>query len=240
MRHLTVHPPAAGDGPAAARAQSAKAAPRPGFVELLRAPQRPASRRPASGPGRGDALPSDALPMPESPTGVAVADVADVVDVVDAPNAPDAPEEARTAPAPWAIDLAIDPENPGIDTGLLDEPQPVDAPPSREPGGADEVDALEADPRERAIVRYLAATVADFCNDPDVHAGDGWTVRLLLNDTILPSTTLHLSLSLHWLLLRFECGDAQSKELINAHRDALQHALEEAVSPRREVSIDLD
>ena len=125
LRHLTVHLPAAGDGPPAARGQAAKGATRPNFAELLRTPQRPASRRPAASAARGDALPPDALPLPEAPQ--AMTDVA---------------EAARIEPLSSVNDSAGD-EDPGVDTGAPQDHPHVAAPALPEPVGACAVDELQ-------------------------------------------------------------------------------------------------
>jgi hypothetical protein len=91
-----------------------------------------------------------------------------------------------------------------------------------------------------ALVAYLSSTVTSFCNNAAVRDADGWSISIQLNGNILCATTLHLRLTLHWLILRFECADAQARRLVLAHRAALTEALVAAVSPRREVSVDVD
>ena len=223
LRHLTVHPPADDGSPPAARSHAAKGPVRPGFAELLRASPRPAARRAGAAAPR-----ADAPPTPEAPQGVI--DAIDATPTIDAITAIDAQGDTTGHETGGATD-----SDPGPGADRFDRAQAATAPP-----GASEVDAAQAAAPGNGIVRYLAATVTEFCNDPAVHAGDGWTVRLVLDENILPSTTLHLSLSLHWLLLRFDCGDAQSKEVISAHLGTLQGALQEAVVPRRDVLIDFD
>lgn len=244
FRHLTVHPPAAGTSPAIARGQAAKGPARQGFAELLRAPLRPASGWPSIGTPRADAVPVDAGPAPEvTQSMVEVIDAAEEGRAAQGGTAGDVTSEMTQAmTSDMASDMAsvATEGDPGLDADSFDEAQAIAARPLPELPGACEVGAVQVDAPGASVVRYLAATVADFCNHPAVHAGDGWTVRLVLNENILPSTTLHLSLSLHWLLLRFDCGDAQSKGVISAHCSTLQSALEDAVSPRRDVSIDID
>ncbi len=222
LRHLTVHPPAADGSPPAARSHAAKGPVRPGFAELLRPSPRPAARRAGAAAPRAEASRS-------------VVDAIDAIPIADAITAIDAQGDATGHETGGATD-----SDPGPGADRFDRAQAATAPPLPTPHGASAVDVTPPAAPGNAIVRYLAATVTEFCNDPAVHAGDGWTVRLVLDEQILPSTTLHLSLSLHWLLLRFDCGDAQAKEVISAHLDTLQGALEEAVAPRRDVSIDFD
>lgn len=99
------------------------------------------------------------------------------------------------------------------------------------------------DPQESglgaALVAYVSNTVTSFCNNPAVRDADGWHIRIELNAHILAATTLHLKLTLNWLILRFECRDAQARNLVSAYRVPLTEALEAAVTPRREVSIDV-
>ena len=216
LRHLTVHPPAADSSPPAARSHAAKGPVRPGFAELLRASPRPAVRRAGAAPSRADAPLASEVPQ-------------GLIDAIDA-----------QADTPGDETGSATDSHPGPEPRRFDRAQAVTEPPLPALPGASAVDAAQAAAPGNGIVRYLAATVTEFCNDPAVHAGDGWTVRLVLDENILPSTTLHLSLSLHWLLLRFHCVDAQSKEVISAHLGTLQGALEEAVAPRRDVSIDFD
>ena len=219
LRHLTVHPPAPEAGPTAVRGQAGKAVPRPSFADLLRTQQRSVTNRPSTGAARSDATQAEPLSL-----------LADPHDGADEALAASPPVQARAATE----------DDSGADDGQPDGLHSLTSPASHQSDGAPEIDALEASPHSLALVAYLASTVTEFCNNPDVHTGDGWNVRMTLNENFLPSTTLHLSLSLHWLLLRFECGDARAKAVIAVHRGALQSALEDAVSPRREVSIDCD
>ncbi len=92
----------------------------------------------------------------------------------------------------------------------------------------------------RALVAYVSGRVAAFCNNPAVREADGWHIRIELSDSILASTTLHLKLTLHWLILRFECRDALARRLVLAHGPSLKEALEGLVSPRRDISLDVD
>lgn len=91
--------------------------------------------------------------------------------------------------------------------------------------------------RASALVQYLADTVACFCNDPAVSCSEGWQVSMPLNARILVGTTLHLSLSPHWCLLRFDTADEKSLALISKEETSLRDMLEESLRPRREVGI---
>jgi Type III secretion protein (HpaP) len=96
------------------------------------------------------------------------------------------------------------------------------------------------DPLDLRMVEYIATTVTRFCNDSAVRDGDGWQIRIALRADVLPATTLHLSLSPHWLLLRFETADERSRHLLSSHRETLESSLDKALVPRRDVSITCD
>lgn len=221
LQRLKVHLPATICSSPVVRVQVQKKLARPSFAELLRAAPRLPFRRPAVGFANEDEAPTSAQQS--------IQGVQPLIDVTEDPD----------GKSSSLIDTAAD-SDLGRDTHRLNELQTSVQPPSSKPGDVSEIEATQVDPRGHLIVDYVAATISNFCNDKDVQATDGWTVRLLLDESILTSTTVHLSLSLHWLLLRFDCGDAQSRQIIAQHRDALQTALEEAIVPRREVSIDLD
>ena len=224
LRHLTVHLPASGAALPATRSSVKKDDLRSTFSDLLRAQRRSMPTRPGAAAGR----PESALTEP-------------LFEPAAADDLPEAVEAGLPVPPPVrdGADQGGQ-DNPGGDVEPADE-MPLSAlPPVPAPTATPEVAALEPDVNGGAIVRYLASTVADFCNDPAVQEGDGWSVRMALNETVLPSTTLHLRLSHHWLLLRFECDDQGAKRAVSLHREALHLALEEAVTPRREVSIDID
>lgn len=222
LQRLKVHLPAVNCGSPAARGQIQKNFVRPSFTELLRGAPRLPYRWPAVGFANKD-------------TGLTSAQQL----IQRAQPSVDVAEPAENKSPPPAIDTATASEL-SRDTHRLNESQTPVQLLSSKPGNASEIEAAQADPNGRLIIDYVAATISNFCNDKDVQATDGWTVRLLLDESILASTTVHLSLSLHWIVLRFDCGDAQSRQVIAQHCGALQTALEEAIVPRREVSIDLD
>jgi Type III secretion protein (HpaP) len=211
LQRLKVHLPAVNCASNAARSQAPKNLARPSFAELSRA----APRLPSRGLTGAQQLIQGAQPL---------------IDVAEPPDNKSSPSVIDTATAS-ELDR---------DTHRLNELQTLVQLPSSKPRDASEIEAAQADPRGHLIVNYVAATISNFCNDKDVQATDGWTVRLLLDESILTATTVYLSLSLHWLLLRFDCGDPESRQVIAQHRGTLQTALEEAIVPRREVSIDID
>lgn len=95
-------------------------------------------------------------------------------------------------------------------------------------------------PTGKDVLDYLSYMVNEFCNNEAVLDGGEWRISIPLSNRILPATTLHLTLSSNWLILRFQCDDASAKRLISAHRKHLGKTLEAAVAPRREVSIEVD
>jgi type III secretion control protein HpaP len=155
------------------------------------------------------------------------------------------PEALPQAPEHPPADAAALPEaEPGpaasLDPGSWFVPahgEPVNAQPLHAAAEVAETDEAQAG---QALVAYIAGTVSAFCNNPAVRDADGWHIRIRLNDSILSSTTLHLKLTLHWLILRFECRDALARRLVLAQGPRLIEALEAMVSPRREVSMDVD
>lgn len=76
------------------------------------------------------------------------------------------------------------------------------------------------------LLDYLANRVVDFCSDAAVLAQGHWTMRLTLDPTILPDCTLSLTLSYFDLTLRFDTGDATSRQLVLHHADILERRLE--------------
>lgn len=222
LRRLKVHQPEVKADFSAVRGKTPANLMRPSFAELLRAPPRLPNRRPSSSFIKDQA----------AQTGAQLLIQEDRVEPID-------PEQSHITQPLSAIDTATEDTMGGAAHRLNDFHTPTE-PQSSDPLDVEAIDAVQADQRGHLITKYVAATVSNFCNDPAVQDGDGWTVRLALNEAILPSTTVHLSLSLHWLLLRFDCGEARSRQVIAQHRGTLQIALEEAIVPRREVSIDFD
>jgi type III secretion control protein HpaP len=125
----------------------------------------------------------------------------------------------------------------------LAEPLPTPlAPPPAMAVAAPVVAAVPEPTREHnlAVAQYLADTVARFCGDPAVARGEGWQVQLTLDAELLRDTTLHLSLSPHWLTLRFVTQDKRARALVLDHQGVLEQLLEDAVVPRREIAITVE
>jgi hypothetical protein len=126
------------------------------------------------------------------------------------------------------------------------EPVVVPAPPDLVPtdlaagGAARAAQAQAAQLAAPPQVMRLADTVAHFCNDRAATAGDSWQVQIELRPDLLPATNLLLSLSPHWLCLRFDIRDDGARQLVFAHRQALAEQLEDTLVRRREISITFD
>lgn len=71
----------------------------------------------------------------------------------------------------------------------------------------------------------MAQTIAKLCARADPSFVN-WTVTLPMDPQTLPLTDLRLSLSQHWLSLRFITQSPQSHHLVCAYRHRLQEELE--------------
>jgi type III secretion control protein HpaP len=215
-RAVTVHASTAAQAkpavPAAERADRRQA-----FAALLRLAQpEPASKRATAAPLEREAL-SPAMPAPAA-TGPREA----AVGAADRHPTADAADRRTAAAEPAAL--------------RRDAADPV----SRQAHHEGTVSGIDPDTRAHKAVKQLVECVSDFCNDPAVRRSDGWTVRLELNPEILPRTELEMNLSPQWLLLRFCAQDPQSRNLVSAESPTLQRMLDDALDPKRNVSIALD
>lgn len=91
-----------------------------------------------------------------------------------------------------------------------------------------------------ATAREVGLTIAGFCNDRAVNNGEMWTVQMALRADLVPDTTLHLSLSPHWLTLRFQAADAAALDLLSRGRETLEQVLENTLSRKRDIAITFD
>lgn len=205
-----------GESPAGARPPGGSADLRPRFSDLLR------QRRPAG--------PEDGMqPFREA--------TLDPIDVLEQPRRDDADEQVDEDEAAGRDREAAWP---------APEPVVVPAPPDVVPtelaagGAARAAQAQAAQLAAPPQVTRLADTVAHFCNDRAVTAGDSWQVQIELRPDLLPASTLVLSLSPHWLCLRFDIRDDGARHLVFTHRQALAEQLEGALVRRREISITFD
>ncbi|HEY9106306.1 MAG TPA: type III secretion HpaP family protein [Roseateles sp.] len=71
----------------------------------------------------------------------------------------------------------------------------------------------------------MAQTIADLCAR-SAPSFVNWTVTLPMDPQVLPETDLRLSLSQHWLSLRFITQSPQSHHLVCRHRQRLLEQLE--------------
>jgi type III secretion control protein HpaP len=75
------------------------------------------------------------------------------------------------------------------------------------------------------LMRFVAAHVADFCGDDAVLENGNWTVRLKLDDALLPGCTLELHLSHFEVMLRFDSDSHSTRQLICRHVPVLKEQL---------------
>jgi hypothetical protein len=147
-----------------------------------------------------------------------------------------------------ADDEVDDDETAGLEREPAWPPEPVVAPAAPDLAPAELAAGSAAHTTQAQAVQLaappqvtrLADTVAHFCNDRAVTAGDSWQVQIELRPDLLPASTLVLSLSPHWLCLRFDIRDDGARHLVFTHRQALAEQLEGALVRRREISITFD
>ncbi|ARN20787.1 type III secretion system protein SctP [Piscinibacter gummiphilus] len=93
------------------------------------------------------------------------------------------------------------------------------------------------DDRCGAAMREVALTIAGFCNDRAVNDGALWQVQMALRADVVPDTTLHLSLSPHWLTLRFHAGEPAALDLLSRGAEALRQVLDTTLARKRDIAI---
>lgn len=76
------------------------------------------------------------------------------------------------------------------------------------------------------LATSLASEVAAFCADPAVGSAGNWDVQMPLDKTILPDTTLYLSLSPFQLSLRFDTSSIETKTLLLQHSTMLEREID--------------
>jgi Type III secretion protein (HpaP) len=195
-----------------ARPQAAK----PSFAEMLA--KRSGSGSPRSSRSRSAVAPGQAyrLETTELPAGMSLADELELRIA----------QALRDSQSRAEHDEAID----------VDESAEVD--PVAAAAAAVPVDAADRPVIDAA--QYVAQAVSRFCNDAAVGQSDGWQISLDLDPEVLRDTRLDVSLSRQWLVLRFSIGDAHTKSVVLANQVLLEQLLDEAVVPRREISISID
>jgi hypothetical protein len=131
--------------------------------------------------------------------------------------------------------LPTEKEEPEVST--LEEVAPLEIEPALVDRAHEVIPLTPDDPRELNIAQYLAQTVSRFCNNQAVGGEEGWQVQITLRPDVLNLTTMHLSLTPHWLQIRFDIHDTQARGLVIRHQKSLETMLDSTVVPRREVSI---
>ncbi len=213
-KSLTIHRPARIEPSPGSTARPNPA--KPSFAEMLA--KRSGSGAPKSFKSRGAAAPSQTY-RPETaelPAGLSLADELELRIA----------EALRESQARAEHDEAID----------VQESAEVDS-------VAAAAAAMPVDAAARPVVdaaQYVAQAVSRFCNDPAVGQSDGWQISLALDPDVLRDTQLDVSLSRQWLVLRFRIGDGYTKSVVLANQVLLEQLLDDAVVPRREISISID
>jgi type III secretion control protein HpaP len=84
----------------------------------------------------------------------------------------------------------------------------------------------------------LVNTIATLCRraDPSLQ---GFSVTVPLNTEVLPHSELRLTLSQHYLMLRFRTQSTCSHDLVSRHLDSLRTMLAEALPDSRHIDIEL-
>jgi len=90
------------------------------------------------------------------------------------------------------------------------------------------------------VMRDVSAAISSFCNDRAVGNSDGWQVQMELRPDVIADTTLNLSLSPHWLVLRFHARNEVSQDLLSKGQQDLVSSLENSLVRKREISISFD
>jgi hypothetical protein len=102
------------------------------------------------------------------------------------------------------------------------------------------VGAVALGVNDSELVQRLTTSIGDFCSDPATQGREGWTVRLELNQDLLPMTELEMNLSPQWLLLRFLPRDPTSRALVSSQSDSLQASLLNVINPKRDVIVSVE
>jgi len=122
------------------------------------------------------------------------------------------PAAPRATSRAAAILHVLPPQDEGQAPEALDVPADDDGP---------DVPAAAADDWPER----MAASIATLCARADP-AIVNWTVTIPMDPAVLPDTTLQLSLSQHWLALRFSTQSPQSHHLVCRYRPRLLEQLE--------------
>ncbi|WP_372392870.1 type III secretion system protein SctP [Xanthomonas sp. NCPPB 3582] len=93
--------------------------------------------------------------------------------------------------------------------------------------------------RAQMAIHHIALRVAEFCNATPVRGAGIWEAWLEINHDILPQTRLFLRLSPDQLLLRFDSGSPETREVLCNGRKRLHTALKAALSDTLPISIEV-
>jgi type III secretion control protein HpaP len=134
------------------------------------------------------------------------------------------------------------PQPPRVGRGEREPQKPLaDALPLFVPAPTTRVPAeLRVEAPWHKVVHDVAHTIAAFCNDKAVNTSEGWSVQMALRPDVVADTTLHLTLSLHWLTLRFHARDPSSRELLSKGQQDLVGILEASLARKREIVISFE
>jgi type III secretion control protein HpaP len=93
------------------------------------------------------------------------------------------------------------------------------------------------DERWRHVASDVAHTVAAFCNEPAASGPEGWQIQMQLRADVVADTTLCVTLSPHWLTLRFDTRDPASHNLLSQGQHELVGILQSTLVRQREIAI---
>ncbi|MGF6483166.1 type III secretion system protein SctP [Paraburkholderia sp. JPY419] len=80
------------------------------------------------------------------------------------------------------------------------------------------------------IVGTLAHEITGFANDRAIATAGNWDVRMPLDETLFPHTTLYLTLSPFVMQLRFDAPDPATRQLLLDHSAMLERELDAILS----------
>jgi len=89
-------------------------------------------------------------------------------------------------------------------------------------------------------VESIAHTIAGFCNERAVADSEGWSVRIALRPDVIESTTLEMTVSSHWLQLRFTTGSERSRRLLCEQEPELRRQLAASLDRQREIAVAIE
>lgn len=99
--------------------------------------------------------------------------------------------------------------------------------------------ALCRQQRSGFVIDHLANRVAEFCNAPSIMAGGPWEIRLPIDPSVLPDTSLWLRLAARQLNLRFESLDVLSRQLLRDNKQTLAEKLAAALRDKYDIDIEV-